>query len=126
MRGIDSLFSEISVLALVILLAVSAAPFTALRQQPAKPSFDPALAQALAEGNTALQAGRYSDAIAAYDRGLAIDPTQMSLRWNRSVALRQRGVQNWNASTKTRDQTLQAAARADWAAGARSADEALA
>lgn len=49
-------------------------------------------------GNEALRAGRYDEAIAQYNEGLAADPEQIALWTNKSIALRMRGVKRFNAT----------------------------
>lgn len=56
-------------------------------------------------GNAALVAGRYDEAIAQYNEGLAADPEQVALLVNKSTALRQRGVAQYNAGVKAADDT---------------------
>ncbi|HEX8891509.1 MAG TPA: hypothetical protein VF779_20340 [Pyrinomonadaceae bacterium] len=54
-------------------------------------------------GNEALSAKRYDDAIAQYDEGLAADAEQPALLTNKSIALRSRGVDRFNAAVKLTD-----------------------
>jgi hypothetical protein len=54
-------------------------------------------------GNEALQAKRYDDAIAQYDEGLAADASQPAILTNKSVALRARGVDRYNAALQSTD-----------------------
>jgi tetratricopeptide (TPR) repeat protein len=56
-------------------------------------------------GNAALVAGRYDEAIAQYNEGLAADPEQVALLVNKSTALRQRGVAQYNTGVKASDDT---------------------
>lgn len=57
-------------------------------------------------GNEALSLKRYDEAIAFYDEGLATDPTHPGvpvLLTNKSVALRARGVDRYNAALASKD-----------------------
>ncbi len=84
------------------------------------------LAKALQEGNQAVTAGRYDDAIAAYDRGIALDPSQYVLFLNKAAALRLRGTQTYNQSLgPNRDQKTKDAIRRDWLAAVESAGKAM-
>src|SRR5260370_42700198 len=56
------------------------------------------LVKALREGNQAFAAGHYDEAIAAYDRGIALDPAQDAFFLNKAAALRLRGSTTWNQS----------------------------
>lgn len=55
-------------------------------------------------GNDALKAHHYDEAIAQYDEGLAADAEQPALLTNKSVALRSRGVDRYNAALKVTDE----------------------
>jgi tetratricopeptide (TPR) repeat protein len=81
-------------------------------------------------GNAALTAGRYDEAIAQYNEGLAADPEQIALLVNKSIALRQRGVAQYNAALKAPDETAKAsgklAAGRDWREAYDSASRAVA
>jgi tetratricopeptide (TPR) repeat protein len=54
-------------------------------------------------GNAALQAKRYDEAIARYDEALAADMQQPAVLTNKSVALRLRGVDRYNAAITSTD-----------------------
>ena len=54
-------------------------------------------------GNAALQAKRYDEAITHYDEGLAADMQQPAVLTNKSVALRLRGVERYNAAVTLTD-----------------------
>ena len=71
-----------------------------------------AVARAFAAGNTALAAKNYDAAIAEYDKGIAADPKHpglSSLHTNKSVALRYRAVQEFNAAVQLTDVSLKEA-----------------
>lgn len=64
-------------------------------------------------GNEALKAKNYDQAIALYDEGINIDPTHPgapALLTNKSVALRARGVDRFNAAVKLTDDAAKTAA----------------
>lgn len=68
--------------------------------------------KAFAAGNEALKAKNYDQAIASYDEGINIDPTHpgvAALLTNKSVALRARGVDRFNAAVKLTDDAAKAA-----------------
>jgi tetratricopeptide (TPR) repeat protein len=54
-------------------------------------------------GNAALQAKRYDEAITHYDEALAADMQQPAVLTNKSVALRLRGVDRYNAAVTSTD-----------------------
>jgi tetratricopeptide (TPR) repeat protein len=58
-------------------------------------------------GNEALKAKNYDEAIKQYREGVAVDSEQPALLTNLSVALRARGVDNYNNGVKNKDQALQ-------------------
>lgn len=83
-------------------------------------------------GNTALTAKNYDEAIRLYDTGIAADPEHPgvpSLLTNKSVALRLRGVDRFNAAVQSKDEAAKTsgieAAKADFKASAESASEAV-
>ena len=89
-----------------------------------------AVARAFVAGNTALAAKNYDAAIAEYDKGIAADPKHpglSSLYTNKSVALRYRGVEEFNAAVKLTDAALKEsrlqAARKDFRLALHSANE---
>jgi tetratricopeptide (TPR) repeat protein len=55
-------------------------------------------------GNAALNAKNYDEAIKQYDMGLAADPEQPSLLTNKTLALKARGVEKYNAAILTKDE----------------------
>lgn len=80
-----------------------------------------AIGRALKAGNDALNAKNYDEAIKQYDEGLAADPEHPGapvLLTNKSVALRIRGVDRYNASIKNTDDAARNAglesAKKDW------------
>ncbi|HYN86405.1 MAG TPA: carboxypeptidase regulatory-like domain-containing protein [Pyrinomonadaceae bacterium] len=80
-------------------------------------------------GNAALQAGNFDAAIASYNEGLAARE-EVALYANKSEALRQRGVQRFNAAIKLSDATAKQAAidtaYQDWRDAADAASKAVA
>jgi tetratricopeptide (TPR) repeat protein len=80
-------------------------------------------------GNDALQAKRYDEAIAQYDEGLAADAEQPAILTNKSVALRLRGVDRYNAAVKSQDEAAKTsgleAAKQDFRDAAQAATKAV-
>ena len=83
-------------------------------------------------GNTALNAKNYDEAIRQYETGIAADadhPGIPSLLTNKSVALRMRGVDRFNAAVQSKDEAAKTsgleAAKADFKASAESASQAV-
>ena len=60
-------------------------------------------------GQDALNAKNYDEAVKQFDEGLTADPEQVVLYSRKSLALRLRGVDHYNASIKGTDQTQKAA-----------------
>jgi tetratricopeptide (TPR) repeat protein len=60
-------------------------------------------------GNEALTAKRYDEAIAQYDEGLAADAEQPAILTNKSVALKARGVDRYNAAITSKDEAAKTA-----------------
>lgn len=73
-------------------------------------------------GNAALTLKNYDEAISQYDAGLAADPEQPMILANKSVALKARGVQKYNAGITAKDDAEKKAsldaAKADFKAAA--------
>jgi len=80
-------------------------------------------------GQDALDAKNYDEAVKQFDEGLAADPEQVVLYSRKSLALRLRGVERYNASIKDTDQTQKAAdmenAKKDFQAAADAASKGL-
>jgi tetratricopeptide (TPR) repeat protein len=83
-------------------------------------------------GNTALTAKNYDEAIRLYETGIAADaahPGIPSLLTNKSVALRLRGVDRFNAAVQSKDEAARTsgmeAAKADFKASAEAATQAV-
>jgi tetratricopeptide (TPR) repeat protein len=80
-------------------------------------------------GNEALAAKRYDDAIVQYNEGIAADPEQAALLTNRSIALRARGVDRFNAAIQSKVDADKSsgmeAARKDFKDAVDSADRAV-
>ncbi|HZI47884.1 MAG TPA: carboxypeptidase regulatory-like domain-containing protein [Pyrinomonadaceae bacterium] len=80
-------------------------------------------------GQDALDAKNYDEAVKQFDEGLAADPEQVVLYSRKSLALRLRGVDRYNASIKDTDQTQKAAdmenAKKDFQAAADAASKGL-
>jgi tetratricopeptide (TPR) repeat protein len=73
-------------------------------------------------GNAALGLKNYDEAISQYDAGLAADPEQPMILANKSVALKARGIQKYNAGITSQNdaekKTAMDAARSDFRAAA--------
>ncbi len=91
-------------------------------------SINKIVGEAFKAGNTALSAKNYDEAIKQYDIGLAADAEQASLLANKSVALRARGVDRFNAAIQSKDETAKTSglesAKADFKAAAEAATKA--
>ncbi len=90
------------------------------------------IADAFKNGNAALLAKNYDEAIKQYDTGLGIDPDHpgiSSLLTNKSAALRARAVDKYNAAIQSKDDAAKAAgieaAKVDFKAAADSANKAV-
>jgi len=90
------------------------------------------IADAFKNGNTALLAKNYDEAIKQYDSGLGIDPQHpgiSSLLTNKSAALRARAVDKYNAAIQSKDDAAKTAgieaAKADFKGAADSANQAV-
>ena len=79
-------------------------------------------------GNAALNAKNYDEALKQYDMGLAADPEQPSLLTNKTLALKARGVDKYNAAIQTKDEAARTAgleiAKADFKAAVDAANKA--
>ena len=80
-------------------------------------------------GNEALQAKRYDEAITLYNEGLAADAEQPAMLTNKSVALRVRGVDRYNAAIVSTDEATKnsglEAAKKDFREAAEAASKAV-
>jgi tetratricopeptide (TPR) repeat protein len=90
------------------------------------------IGDAFKNGNVALQAKNYDEAIKQYDTGLAADPEHPgapSLLTNKSVALRMRAVDKYNAAITSKDEAGKTAAidsaKSDFTASAEAANKAV-
>jgi tetratricopeptide (TPR) repeat protein len=90
------------------------------------------IGDAFKNGNAALLAKNYDEAIKQYDSGLGIDPEHpgiSSLLTNKSAALRGRAVDKYNAAIQSKDEAARnaglEAAKADFKAAADSATQAV-
>ena len=85
--------------------------------------------RAFRAGNDAFRAKRYDDALKYYDEAIAVIPDQPALWTNKSIALRLRGIDNYNSAVKSSDeQTKRArmeAARNDFRAASDAAAKAV-
>lgn len=83
-------------------------------------------------GNAAYSAKNYDEAIRLYDTGLAVDPDHPGipvLLRNKSIALRMRGANSFNAAAQSKDEAARTAgmeaAKADFKASAEAATKAV-
>ncbi len=80
-------------------------------------------------GGKALDAKRYDEAITLYSEGLAADGEQPALLTNKSVALRMRGAERYNAAVQSKDEAVKSsgleAARKDFRESAEAATKAV-
>ncbi len=75
--------------------------------------------------NAAFDAKNYDQAITLYDQGIQLDPTQSAFYRNKALALRTRGVANYNTASKAKDAAGKDAARADFKASVEAAESAV-
>ena len=90
------------------------------------------VAQSFKAGNEAIRVKNYDEAITQFDTGIKADPEHPgapSLLTNKSIALRSRGVERYNAAVKSGDDaaktTALAAAKQDWKDAAEAANKAV-
>ena len=90
------------------------------------------ISDAFKNGNAALMAKKYDEAIAQYDTGINADPDHPgipSLLTNKSAALRTRAVDKYNAAIQSKDEAAKTAgleaAKADFKAAADAANRAV-
>ena len=90
------------------------------------------VSDAFKNGNAALTAKNYDEAIKQYDTGLAADPDHPgapSLLTNKATALRTRGVEKYNAAIQAKDDATKTAgidaAKADFTAAAEASTKAV-
>lgn len=86
------------------------------------------IGDAFKNGNAALTAKNYDEAIRIYDTGLSADPEHPgipSILTNKSSALRARGVEKYNAAIQSKDNAAMEAAKADFKASAEAANKAV-
>ena len=76
-------------------------------------------------GKEARVAKRYDEAIAQFTEGLAADPEQAALWTEKSIALRLRGVDRYNAAIKANDKAGMEAAKKDMSDAAEAATKAV-
>jgi len=84
------------------------------------------LPEILKAGNAAFSSKNYAEAITAYDQGIAADPEQGVFHLNKSIAYRERGVNNYRTAAKAKDQAGIKTAREDLKASADAAEKAVA
>jgi tetratricopeptide (TPR) repeat protein len=75
--------------------------------------------------NEAFNAKNYDLAISTYDQAIEIDPTEAVVYRNKAIALRSRGVDNYNKASKAKDQPGREAARADLKLATETAEKAV-
>lgn len=75
--------------------------------------------------NDAFNAKNYDLAITTYDQAIDIDPSEAVVYRNKAIALRSRGVDNYNAAAKAKDQAGKDAARADLKLATETAEKAV-
>ena len=90
------------------------------------------ISESFKNGNTALMAKNYDEAIKQYDAGIAVDPEHPgipSLLTNKSAALRSRAVDKYNAAIQSKDDAARnaglEAAKVDFKASAEAANQAV-
>ncbi|HEX8181044.1 MAG TPA: caspase family protein [Pyrinomonadaceae bacterium] len=88
-------------------------------------AFNDRLTDLLTRANQAFTAKQYGQAIALYDQGIALDPTQSSFFLNKSITLRVRAVETYNAALIAKDENNKNVARADMRAAVEAAERAL-
>lgn len=76
--------------------------------------------------NEAFNAKKYDEAISLYDQAISIDPAEAGVYLNKSIVLRTRGVDRYNAALKSKDQAGKDAARADLKLATETAEKAVA
>lgn len=80
----------------------------------------------LKAGNDALNAKNYDQAVTSYEQGIQADPEQAVFHLNKSVALRSRGVDRYNAAVKAKDTAGRDTAKADFKAATDASEKAVA
>jgi tetratricopeptide (TPR) repeat protein len=84
--------------------------------------------EAFKAGNAALNAKNYDEAIKQYDIGLAADSEQPAVLTNKTVALKARGVERYNAAIQAKDDATKTSglesAKADFTAAAAAGNKA--
>ena len=83
------------------------------------------LNEILKSGNAASDAKKYDEAISFYDQGIQAAPDEAVFYINKSVALRNRGVNKYNEAGKAKDAVGRGAAKADFKAAVEAADKAI-
>ena len=87
------------------------------------------VARTFTAGNAALEAKNYDEAIKQYDEGIAADPDQPALLTQKSMALKGRGVDRYNAAITSKDEAAKApgieAAKSDFRASAEAIKQAV-
>ncbi|HEY9404582.1 MAG TPA: carboxypeptidase regulatory-like domain-containing protein [Pyrinomonadaceae bacterium] len=76
--------------------------------------------------NEAFNAKKYDEALTLYDQAIGIDANEAVVYLNKSIALRMRAVDRYNAAAKTKDQAGKEAARADLKLATETAEKAIA
>ncbi len=115
-----STLPALRVLSFAAFLACAAAPAAAQAEEANKKiaADNETVSRTFREGNEALKAGRYDEAVNAYREGLAARPDEPALLVNLAEAKRRRGVARFNVALKSKDSRAQEASKKDFSEAA--------